>query len=280
MPAVFFQTQRDRISQGCDFMRTVHYITAAATLTGAVQSLFFALLLADVSGGRPTSNRLLMALLVVLSAGLLSIFGDIVCENRILLAVSHVSMPAGIACVPLFSLYVKSLTDTGFTFSSKNLFHFTPSLLLSLYGIVVDTPLSGFIETPSLAPGDHLTVMRFILIPYSIPYLCTVFKQVKRHSRRTAEICMKNRHIDRYISDELSIHLWLRALLAAFLVYLLMSAAALVPGNPEEFNAVIAITSTVIIYLAGFTALQNPCIFNRHRRNCANVNITNREGTT
>ncbi|MCE5251613.1 hypothetical protein LLG96_15500 [bacterium] len=244
-------------------MQTVHYISATVILMGAVQGIFFALLLLGIKQEHKSSNSILAALLIMMATGFISMFGVIVSKSQLLIGVFHVLMLMIIVCIPLLYLYVKTITIRDFRLSKRSAFHFLPVVLGILYLLMFNAPLYDLADALALKSFDHTSVIRILWILYAPPYLFSVQILIKRHSHRIAESYLHDGVISHVILYELNVHLWVRTLLVACWVYWLLSIVSFIFRNFAGYCSTFIIVSAFMMYLLGFLALQKPMIFYR-----------------
>lgn len=244
-------------------MRTVHHISATVLLMGAVQGIFFSLLLLGIKQKHKSSNSILVALLIIVAAGFISMFGVIVSTNQLLIGVFHVLMLTVIACIPLLYLYVKTITIKDFRLSKGSAFHFLPVVLGILYLLMFNAPLYDLADALALKSFGHTSVIRILWILYAPPYFFSVQMLMKRHSHRIAESCLHDGVVNPVPLYELNVHLWVRTLLVACWVYWLLSVVSFIFKNFATYCSTFIIASATMIYLLGFLALQKPIIFYR-----------------
>ena len=242
-------------------MQNVPHISVTLIFMGAVQGIFFALLLLSIREGRASSNRILAALLIVVSTGFISVIGIIISDNQSLIRLFRLLMSMIVGCIPLLFLYVKSLTVIKFSFSLKSLVHFLPVVLGVSYLLIFSVPGYDLANALSLASLDHMSVITAMGILYALPYFLSIYVLMKSHSYNTAKFYRENRTVSHTVIYELSIYVWVRNLLIACSVYWTLSIMFYFYRDFAVYYSIIPVFSSAMIYILGFLGLRNPGIF-------------------
>jgi AraC-like DNA-binding protein len=207
--------------------------------------------------GNSTANRLLAALLIA-SGSYLLIAG--IGNRPELLSCSLNALSSWIALSfgPLLWFYVRSITDAGFRFRSRECLHLLPTLpcfLLSVYdlrGVFCDAP-------PSSAIGTVITVLVIVsLSTYSILSLV----RLNRHRQDIKQVVS---------SVEWNYVIWLRLFIGAIFAYI---AFGIIGAVLWEIRAApllgaglrIAVFNYLLCYLVVAEALFHPEIFSKRYR--------------
>lgn len=108
-------------------------LLSVLTLLGAVQSLLFACALVGIRRGNVPANRLLAALLLVIS---IILVWNVLLHTRYLLKYPHLAqlhVPLQFAIGPLIYLYIRKTLGAETRLSGRALLHFIPSTLCFVY---------------------------------------------------------------------------------------------------------------------------------------------------
>jgi hypothetical protein len=228
---------------------------------GAIQSIFFVLLLLSIREGQAKFNRLLAVLLIAGDTGFISVFGLLISEGHTQSSLFRMMMSASLCCIPLLFLYVKALLQEEFRFSPMILLHFLPVVLVMFYLLIFDRPsfdLADFFTRSSL---DHISVIMAIWMFYSLPYLLLIFRMMKKHRRFMANAYHISRTINHAIIYKFRVYLWVRSLLVAGTIYWILIFIFFLYREIPEFYFIIILISTSIIYVLGFLGIRKPEIF-------------------
>ncbi|MFC1508984.1 hypothetical protein ACFL60_04760 [Candidatus Omnitrophota bacterium] len=242
-------------------MQTVSHISVTLIFMGAVQGIFFALLLLSIREGRGLSNRILAALLFAASAGFISVLCIIISENQSLIRLFRLLMSMIVGCIPLLFLYVRALTVRKFKFSMKSFTHFLPVVLVVSCQMIFGAPEYDLAYALSLEALDHMSVIAVMGILYAPPYLLSIYVLMKSHSYNTAELYRKNKTISRTVIYELSVYVWVRTILIACSVYWTLSIVFFFFHDIAECYSIIPVISSAMIFILGFLGLRNPGMF-------------------
>lgn len=158
-------------------MTSVSSVLIVLSLLGAVQGLLFGAALLSFKRGNKIANRLLSALVFVIS---IFLFGAVLRTTSYDLVLPHLSRihdPFTFLVSPLLFLYLKTLITKNASFSKKNFLHFIPFgicvvYLIPYYFQSTTAKLQILVaehQQPGL--GDWYYVRSAFIIIYSLVYL-------------------------------------------------------------------------------------------------------------
>jgi len=106
-------------------------ISVALKFLPFIQSFFFLILFILLSK-RFTSGNLMLTYFIVSTLGLLlEMFSEYIYYPTALTSY-YISLPIGLAGMPILFFYIKSLTDQSFKFNKKLIIHFIPAIAILL----------------------------------------------------------------------------------------------------------------------------------------------------
>ncbi|MBD3386013.1 hypothetical protein GF407_13940 [candidate division KSB1 bacterium] len=252
-----------------DRNRTVNsmlYISSCVIFMGAVQGLFFALILLTLQNGRTFSNIILATLLILVSIVFFSSFGLVIFKTISATRIFRLTSLASLCVFPVLFFYVRTLLSKTFSFSAGHLFHGLAVLLLGAVVLIFCTPeydLSGLL---SISSYDHQTALRGLWLLYAGPYLLSIYLMMKSHDMHTKWLFQQNRITDRSLFYLHSVSAWISTLLIAFCAYWFLCAVSLLFPLSVAFDVIIALYAPLMVYVLGFVAIQKPELFFQHNR--------------
>lgn len=235
---------------------TINFFAVVNTL-GALQCLLTAFALLGIRTGNRTANRFLGLNLISLAI-IIVVF--VMYDTRFFLVVPQlysVLDPFVLLIGPFFFLYVKSLTDGGFTFRKKDLVHFLlfAVLALLLFPTVFEDPeikLQSILEeinSTETTIADY--VIKSIVNVQVLGYFLASWWVLNRSIRLNPSSSGKGM--------PLSVR-WLRNLIIAILVVSFLSAIFDYVEN-EYNNYVTPFLLTLIVYSMGYVGVRQSEIF-------------------
>ena len=244
-------------------MQNFSHISVTLIFMGAVQGIFFALLLMSIHEGRASSNRILAALLIVVSTGFISVIGVTISENQSFIRFFRLLMSVIVGCIPLIFLYVRALTVKKFRFSLKSLVLFIPVVMGVTWMLIFGAPEYDLADALSLTSLNHMSVITVMGLLYALPYLFSCYMLMKSHLYNTAELYrITERAAEKTVIYELSVYVWVRNLLIACSVYWTLSFVFIFFYHDiTEYYSIIPIISSAMMYILGFLVLLNPGMF-------------------
>jgi AraC-like DNA-binding protein len=226
---------------------------AVLTLLGVVQALLLAMAVAGMRRGSRPANRLLTALLCVVS---IVIAGNILTHTKYILMVPHfaqVHTPFGFLVGPLFFLYIRTLISRRFSFNLGSAFHFAPAVLSVAYLSPFylqggEYKVSYMIQALQNYPADW----RFrtgIGLLQELVYFCLA-----------ASLVWKQRHNPKNQSSfSHAVNLfWLTTLLAGFALVWLVGVTRYAFAHRLQTNLFALAVASVFIYVMVFISLRRP----------------------
>lgn len=225
------------------------------TFLGAVQGIFFGLLLFGISTGKRHANRMLALFLLVFS---ISMLGIVAYSSRWVLHAPHLALVhapfAAVTAAPSY-LYILALTSKHFRLRRRHAWLFLPFLLVALW----------FVPFYMLPAADKYAILEasYTALPLSWK-ISFVFSALVNLAGLVASYVLILRH-ERVIPQVYSSPvghtlLWARhffyAGLAIFLVCVVISLFSIAWADPVS-----NLLFSVIIYVFGYRALRQPAIF-------------------
>jgi AraC-like DNA-binding protein len=229
-------------------------LLAVLNLLGAVQGLLMTLALLSVKRGNRLANRILAALTftisIIVSGAVLQTTG----YGFVLPHLSRVHHPFAFLAGPLLFLYLRALTSGSQDFKKKDLLHFIPFALCTLYLIPYYFQsgegklkyLMAEYYQDSLGRWYYIRSAFFLL--QFLVYLIVIVAMLIKYSRRAN----RSSPYDRYVLLQVrffmiaSVILWLGAVLR----YALDQSA--------RTNLLIPLGASVLIYAMGYLRLSRP----------------------
>ena len=222
-------------------------------LLGAAQGLFLSLMLALLKRGNRQANRILAALVFVISVALAS---TLLLYPAVYTAVPYlirISDPMRLLFAPLIFLYVVSLT--GGQINKHSLLHFTPFALYVLYLIPTFYVLPfaeriSFITEAQAGKSFSYNVYLVARALYFVLYLGLSFRVLRRYSSRIQDL---------FSSVERINFSWLRNVLVAMAIWWVPQfITTLSPFfgylNLPVVNMIIGFLGALWMYLLGYVA--------------------------
>jgi hypothetical protein len=228
---------------------------------GAVQGLFFALLLLTLRHGRVAANRILAVFLFLASIGFLSVSGLLIFKTLSIIPIFRLCMLTTLCLLPLLYFYVNTLVNKRFRFSNRHLLHFIPVLAIVLAVVIKSAPsfdLSTYFAQPSY---NHLRAVRSLWILYAVPYVVSIFLLLKSHDLHIRTALSRDETLEESRLYLYSVHVWVRTLLVACCLYWVTSLVTLFFRRIPAIDAAVALVSTGMIYLLGFLGMRTPLLF-------------------
>jgi AraC-like DNA-binding protein len=225
------------------------------TLVGAVQGIFFSLVLVRLQGGNRAANRFLALFLAVFS---LSMIGIVAYASRWALQVPHIALlhtPLGAILGLPFLLYIAALSQKKFQMRGWHWLLFLPFAvillwLLPFYALSMEEKRSMLEASYTAQPEVWRQIFAFSNL-CNFGYLVASYVLILRHERVIREV---------YSSPLNKTLLWTRYFLygatAIFVVCVLMSFRDITWADSlSNFNF------SLLIYVFGYRAMRQPDIF-------------------
>ncbi len=253
-------------------MHSILVLSTYVILMGAVQGLFFALLLLTLRQGRVPANRILAVFLFLASIGFISVSGLFITKNLAILPIFRLCMLTTLCLLPLFYFYVNTLINRRFRLSRRHLLHFIPILMIAVAVVLLSGPdydLSSLFTQP---PDTHLAAVRSLWILYAVPYVVSIFLLLKSHDLHIRTALRWDKTLEESGLYLYSVHVWVRTLLVACCLYWVVSFATLFFRRIPAIDAAVALVSTGMIYLLGLLGMRNPECFFQTERPAENMN--------
>ena len=111
-------------------------------IIGIYQLLLFAILLLFYGSSKSTSKKILVIFFLDAWIYYLTLGVYYLGNYQVTILLYHLFVPAVLALCPIFYFYVKSLTYQNFSFDSRQLIHFLPSLIIFL----INTPIFAMLS--------------------------------------------------------------------------------------------------------------------------------------
>ena len=236
-----------------DAMISIPQLFTVINLLGAAQGFFLSFILTRLKRGNRQANRILAALVFVISVTLAS---TLLLYPAVYTAVPYlirISDPMRLLFAPLIYLYVVSLT--GGVVGRRSLVHFTPFVLYVLYLIPTFyvLPLQERISFITEAQaGKWLSYNIYVVVRalYFLLYLILSFRVIRRYSAQIQSL---------FSSVERINFSWLRnALIAMTVWWFLQFITTISPffgyPDPPVLNRLIGFLGALWMYLLGYVA--------------------------
>ena len=220
-----------------------------------------------VPRGNPVSNRLLSALVIVVSV----ILAEYVAYSSHLAGtfpfIEFGSTPLMFLIGPLFLFYVRSLLEPRFSFRWRDMLHFILFLALTMnyvpYYQLLGDRLWGWgppYATVIVEINGYLAMAAHIVVT-------AVYVVIGYATIRAAEIRAKNEDAETTLVQ----FDWLRRFFIVFIAFLLVEIPALIvmaglKTHLAEIEYIMAMSLAAIIFFAGYHAIAQPEIFTSLRR--------------
>lgn len=236
-------------------MENMIHLASYGICMGAVQALFFALLLLSLRQGQSRSNRILAALLIIISLGLFAALDLLMVRPVSALVQFPLTMATGFFIPPLLFFYIQIVRNPAFRFSGKQMIHFLPALLLAFFTLVFSIRLDS---TRPIFCGamNRLAAVRGLWILYAAPYLLWMARVKSPVWHATKNVDIDSCRLYHHRRDA-----WLRLLVMAGVIYWMGQIVSLLFAPHPGINTLIALGSAALIYVLGFIALQKPELF-------------------
>lgn len=236
-------------------MTSVSSILIVLSLLGAVHGFLFGLALLSFKRGNKIPNRLLAALVLVIS---IFLFGAVMRTTSYDLVLPHLSRihdPFTFLVSPLLFLYLKTLITRKTSFPKKNLLHFIPFGICVVYLIPYyfqDTAVKTQIllaehQHPGL--GNWYYVRSAFVIIYSLVYLSLSVWMLVKHFRK---IKREN------IQPDKAVLLQVRFLIAAILTIWIVGVFRYALDHTSQTNLLVPLLAAITVYGLGYICLRNP----------------------
>jgi hypothetical protein len=142
-------------------MRAYDIILVVISGLGVIHGLFLALFLWGYQKGNPLSNKLLSALLLVLSFRVgKSVFLEF--TDRLDIKIVFAGLSTIMAIGPLYYLFARSCTGKSFRLTWRHVLHFIPAMIGFIIGL-----LFGGASHADFAAGNIHHDLYFLLPPFS-----------------------------------------------------------------------------------------------------------------
>lgn len=236
-------------------MMSISNLLIALCLLGAAQGFLFGFALFSIKRGNKIANRLLAALVYVIS---IFLFGAVLRTTDNDLVFPHLSRihdPFTFLVSPLLFLYLKTLITKKASFPRKNFLHFIPFGICFVYLIPyyfqsttakIQILLAEH-QHPDL--GDWYYVRSAFVIVYSFVYLllsvlmlAAYFRKIKREN----------------IQPNKAVLLQIRFLIAAVLMIWVVAVLRYTLDQTSQTNLVVPLLAAITIYGLGYIYLRNP----------------------
>lgn len=240
-------------------MSAIFNILAVLSLLGAAQGLLFGLALLSFKRGNKIANRLLAALVFVIS---IFLFGAVLRTTAYDLVFPHLSRihdPVTFLFSPLLFLYLKTLVTKKASFPKKNFLHFIPFGICAVYLIpyyflsTTDKLQILLDEHQQPGLGDWYYVRSVLIIIYSLVYLFLTVWMLVAYFRR---IKRENIQIDK------AILLQIRFLAVAFITIWIIGVLRYSLDHTSQTNLVVPLLAAITVYGLGYIYLRNPEVLN------------------
>lgn len=236
-------------------MTSISSILIVLSLLGAMQGLIFGSALLSYKRGKIVANRLLAALVFVIS---IFLFGAVLRTTGYDLVLPHLSRvhdPFAFLLSPLLFLYLKTLIDKKSCFPRKNFLHFIPFgicvvYLVPYYFQSTTTKIQillGEHQLPGL--GDWYYVRSALTIFYSLVYLSLSVWMIVNYFRK---IRRENVQVDK------AILLQIRFLIAAVLTIWIAGVLRYSLDHTSQTNLLVPLLAAITVYGLGYICLRNP----------------------
>ncbi len=220
------------------------------TLLGAAQALLFACALIGIKRGNAAANRLLAALLLVISVILV---WNVLLNTRYLLQYPHLAqlhVPLQFLIAPLCFLYIKSLLSKSTELGRKYLLHFIPAGICLIYLLPFYFESRAYkFEFLTAAiqsyPREWYVRTLLVLLQGSI-YMIPILSLALRRGRAQDETAAV---------DKINLF-WVRIWTGIFLVIWAASIVRFVFDYSVQTNLVIPLLFSVFIYTAVYVKLR------------------------
>lgn len=225
------------------------------SIFGAAQGLLLGVALLSVKQGNKTANRLLAALIFVVS---IFIFGAVIRSvgyESLYPHLSRIHDPFTFLVGPLFFLYLRTLIIKVPDFPRKNFLHFIPFGICILYLIPyyfqsAETKLNILlIEYGQGSLSEWYYVRSALVIVHVFIYLALSIWIVVSHLRKTKEARVK---MDR------NILLHIRFLVFSIIVLWVVAVLRFALDDTERTNLLVPLGIGIMIYGLGYIHLKNP----------------------
>jgi AraC-like DNA-binding protein len=256
-----------------DTMISISLFFTGINLLGATQGLFLSLILAKLKRGNRQANRILAALVFVISIALAS---TLLLYPAVYTAVPYllrISDPMRLLFAPLIFLYVVSLT--GGQVNRRSLFHFTPFVLYVLYLIPTFyvLPLAERISFITEAQAGKWLSYNIYLVAralYFLLYLILSFRVLRQYSLRIQEL---------FSSVERINFSWLRNVLIAMTIWWFPQFITTISpffGHLDLplINRIIGFLGALWMYLLGYMAFLKADPFVNDASSIAHISAT------
>ncbi|MBC7910774.1 MAG: AraC family transcriptional regulator, partial [Pyrinomonadaceae bacterium] len=226
-------------------------LISVLTLLGAAQAFLFACALIGIKRGNAVANRLLAALLLVISVILV---WNILLNTRYLLQYPHLAqlhVPLQFLIAPLCFLYIKSLLAKSQKLGRKYLLHFIPASICLLYLLPFYFQSSAYkleFLTAAIQSYPREWYVRTLLVLlqgslYMIPILSLGLQRRGRAQAEPAAVDKSNLY-------------WVRIWTGIFLAIWIASIVRFVFDYSVQTNLVIPLLFSVFIYTAVYVKLR------------------------
>lgn len=226
-------------------------LLSVLTLLGAGQALLFACVLVSIRRGNVLANRLLAALLLVIS---IILVWNILLHTRYLLKHPHLAQlhaPLQFTLGPLIYLYIKKTLTGGTKLSGRALLHFIPSALCFIYLLPFYFQSKGhklaYLTSALVSYPLEWYVRTGIVLLQAAIYMFPILQTVIRSPRNVDEGAKRANNVDLY---------WVRIWTGIFLVIWVASVIRFVSDYSVHTNLIIPFLFSVFIYTAVYVRLR------------------------
>jgi AraC-like DNA-binding protein len=172
-------------------------------------------------------------------------------------------LPIILAFIPLFYLYLESITTPGFHFRKKQLWHFLPAaiffILMSPYFFATEHEKYLYINHDFIRPGMSPVILYLLIVYISGTYLVSNL-QLGYYVYRSLQLFHRHKiYIVNRFSYTENIHLdWIKSLIFCFVVFFLINELLYITGIKQHlFSGIFYNVSMLgVILFAGYHGME------------------------
>jgi AraC-like DNA-binding protein len=230
-------------------------LLAILNLLGAAQGLLLALALLSAKGGSRTANRLLAALTLTISV---VVSGAVLLTTNYIFLFPHLSRlhhPLVFLAGPLLFLYIRTLTSSEESFRKRDLLHFVPFALCTLYLLPFYFQSSEaklailWAEAYQDTLGRWYYVRSAFFIAQFLAYLILIVYMLVRYSRKVAQ--QKSPH-------EKAVLFQVRFFVVASVILWIGVVLRYTLDQSAETNLLVPFGASVLVYAMGYLEMRKP----------------------
>jgi AraC-like DNA-binding protein len=218
---------------------------------GIVQGFYTAVVLTHTRLRNP-ANHYLAVLLVVLSISILHSTFIIPYFHRFHQTDFHIKEPFILLVIPFIWMYVKKLNEPEFRFTSKQLLHFSPFVIIMLFSVILLSHKKSIATSDNFS--SHTTILNILLYAIAfvqyIFYLVYILRIIGQFKAKALSELSNTENI-----DPAWLRIFLITFLLIFLLLIVMMAIAIHNFEAGHFNQVVSLVFALAIFILGYKGL-------------------------